>query len=182
MKVQLIPNKRYLKGLTAGLTLLLLAGACREKGNPARKTENYEVVGEGSAGGVTSTITGPGEQFPALTPSMTGTMADTTTDFTLRESVTSSGGIPSSEIPAAEISSQEDSEPIAEASPTPRNEIYFSKRPTPTPQPVSTPSGDPIEGDQMQEEEPTEQPPPPAETPQPDTNEPAEGDRPPSRL
>lgn len=180
MNVQPLLNKRHVTGFTAALILLVLTEACGESSRE-RKTENYEVVGEGSTGTVTSAIAGPGEQLPVSTPSMTGTMADTTTDFSLLESGASPGTVSSSGVPTTEPT-QQDSDPAAQTSPTPRADIYFSKRPTPSPQPVPTLSGDPNEGDQMQEEEPTEQPPPPDEIARPDTNQPAEGDPPPSTL
>lgn len=53
--------------------------ACRGQNQAKRSTPNYEVVSEGSASGVTSTINGPGEK-PAP---VTDTNADTTTNFTL---------------------------------------------------------------------------------------------------
>lgn len=53
--------------------------ACRGQDQAKRATPNYEVVSEGSADGVTSTINGPGEK-PAP---VTDTNTDTTTNFTL---------------------------------------------------------------------------------------------------
>ena len=53
--------------------------ACRGQDQAKRSTPNYEVVSEGSASGVTSTINGPGEK-PAP---VTDTNTDTTTNFTL---------------------------------------------------------------------------------------------------
>ncbi len=53
--------------------------ACRGQDQAKRSTPNYQVVAEGSANGVTSTINGPGEK-PAP---ITDTNANTTTNFTL---------------------------------------------------------------------------------------------------
>jgi hypothetical protein len=63
------------------MVLVLFATACGGR-NGARGTaaqQQYETVQEGSAAGVTSTIHGPGETLPPIT----GTNADTTTDFAL---------------------------------------------------------------------------------------------------
>jgi len=56
------------------IALLLVVAACSRD---ERRSRQYEVVEEGSASGVTSTIAGPGEQLPPLTD----TNADTTTAF-----------------------------------------------------------------------------------------------------
>lgn len=65
------------------MAVLLLAGGCgRAGGNLQRDQKQYEVVQEGQAGGVSSTIAAPGETSPPLMP-MTGTNYDTTTAFTL---------------------------------------------------------------------------------------------------
>jgi hypothetical protein len=53
--------------------------ACRGQNQAKRSTPNYDVVAEGSASGVTSTINGPGEKPAAVTD----TNVDTTTNFTL---------------------------------------------------------------------------------------------------
>ena len=60
------------------LSAALVSGCGRSQ--PAqRKDQNYQVVQEGQASGVTSTINGPGE----TTPPMTNTGVDTTTNLTL---------------------------------------------------------------------------------------------------
>ena len=61
------------------LIVVLALAACRGQDQTKRSTPNYDVVSEGSASGVTSTINGPGEK-PAP---VTETNADTTTNFTL---------------------------------------------------------------------------------------------------
>ena len=59
--------------LFLSMSALLLAAACGGNDGVARADQqNYEIVQEGSANGVTSTIQGPGETLPPLT----GTNAD----------------------------------------------------------------------------------------------------------
>ncbi len=60
--------------------LLILAAASCGRTTMKRDQQRYEVVQEGSASGVTSTIDAPGETTQPLT---TGTNIDTTTAFTL---------------------------------------------------------------------------------------------------
>jgi len=60
------------------LLAAVLAVSCRGRNTVQRGQQNYEVVQEGQATGVTSTINGPGETPPPLT----NTSADTTTAFT----------------------------------------------------------------------------------------------------
>ena len=68
--------------------LLVSALACRGGENDLRRDEQrYEVVQEGAGGAVTSTLGGV-DAVPPLTPSMTGTNADTTTAFTLPATAT----------------------------------------------------------------------------------------------
>ncbi|MDP9361240.1 MAG: hypothetical protein M3P29_07305 [Acidobacteriota bacterium] len=63
---------------TLAVVVVLVAG-CSRSGKMQRGQEQYQVVQEGSASGVTSTINGPGETpVPA-----TDTNVDTTTNFTL---------------------------------------------------------------------------------------------------
>lgn len=61
---------------------VIVATGCRGNSGDAlhRGQQQYEVVQEGAASGVSSTINGPGE---LTAPAMTGTNADTTTDFNL---------------------------------------------------------------------------------------------------
>src|SRR5688572_21280403 len=63
------------------LIFVVFGAACGGDDEARRKGANgeYEVVQEGSASGVTSSIQGPGESLPPIT----GTNADTTTAFTL---------------------------------------------------------------------------------------------------
>lgn len=59
--------------------LLAAAIACGHDGVEKRDQQNYDVVEEGAANGITSTISGPGEVLPPIT----NTNADTTTAFTI---------------------------------------------------------------------------------------------------
>jgi hypothetical protein len=61
------------------LLFAALASACGRSQSAQRKDQNYQVVQEGQASGVTSTINAPGE----TTPPMTNTGVDTTTNLTL---------------------------------------------------------------------------------------------------
>jgi hypothetical protein len=75
------------------LVVVSLTGACRNDKNLKRGQQNYDVVQEGSATGVTSTISGPGETPPPATGTpLTGTNADTTTNFTLPSTQTDTTG------------------------------------------------------------------------------------------
>src|SRR2546421_180620 len=56
-----------------------LAAGCHGSGTVKRADQNYQVVQEGQASGVTSTINAPGETVPPVTD----TGVDTTTNFTL---------------------------------------------------------------------------------------------------
>jgi hypothetical protein len=73
---------RWILAMTNRSLALIVAFAlvaCRGQDQAKRTKPNYDVVSEGSADGVTSTINGPGEK-PAP---ITDTNADTTTNFTL---------------------------------------------------------------------------------------------------
>src|SRR5437764_6676733 len=61
------------------LLFAALVSGCGRSQPAQRKDQNYQVVQEGQASGVTSTINGPGE----ATPPMTNTGVDTTTNLTL---------------------------------------------------------------------------------------------------
>lgn len=77
----------------APLLCLLLAIACGGDSVTKRDQKDYDVVEEGAANGVTSTISGPGEVLPPAT----NTNADTTTAFTLDPTAT--GGVPATPAP-----------------------------------------------------------------------------------
>ena len=71
------------------LAVLLAACGDRNSGVQKNQQQSYDVVPEGTSTGVTSTINGPGDPAPPLTSStITGTNVDTTTNFTLPNTVT----------------------------------------------------------------------------------------------
>jgi hypothetical protein len=72
-----ISQMRRKIGTFAAMALLVFG--CSRSGKVTRSEQQYQVVQEGSASGVTSTINGPGE----TPPPMTNTNADTTTNLTL---------------------------------------------------------------------------------------------------
>jgi hypothetical protein len=65
--------------------LIFAAASCGRSGKMQRDQQQYDVVQEGSATGVTSTINAPGENPPPpmTSSTITGTNVDTTTAFTL---------------------------------------------------------------------------------------------------
>ncbi|MEK6373769.1 MAG: hypothetical protein AABO58_13865 [Acidobacteriota bacterium] len=67
-----------------------LAAGCHRTQTARRGSENYQVVEEGQASGVTSTINAPGETPPPLTD----TAFDTTTNFTLPDNPAPLGTLP----------------------------------------------------------------------------------------
>src|SRR6476469_4706395 len=75
--------KRAPASVALVLASLSLSSACHSRASGMqRNQENYDVVQEGSANGVSSTIAAPGE--PALyNTALTGTSADTTTNLTI---------------------------------------------------------------------------------------------------
>jgi len=74
--------------------LVVWMAACRGNDKAVRKDQQYDVVQEGQASGVTSTINAPGETPPFTTPPITGTGADTTTAFNSTPGVMSTAGAP----------------------------------------------------------------------------------------
>lgn len=70
------------------MVVLVFGAACGRESAKRADQKNYEVVQEGSASGVTSTIPGPGE-----TLGVTGTNADMTTAFSIDSMV--AGSMPS---------------------------------------------------------------------------------------
>jgi len=77
--------------LKLALAVLVLSAAChRGSTTMQREQKNYQVVPEGQASGVSSTINAPGE----VPPPMTNTSADTTSNFTLAPNVDTTGTAP----------------------------------------------------------------------------------------
>ena len=72
------------------LAVVAMVVACGRNGSVKRsQQQHYDIVQEGSANGVTSTIDAPGETAAPLTSStITDTNVDTTTNFTLPNTAT----------------------------------------------------------------------------------------------
>jgi len=112
------------------LALVAMAVACGRNSSVQRsQQQQYEVVQEGSADGVTSTINAPGETVAPLTSStITDTNVDTTTNFTLPNTATTTST----------------EQPGTVASTLPQNSSgsmpsgYYPPRPRPRPKPVET--------------------------------------------
>jgi hypothetical protein len=74
---------------------VLAAFACHGSDNKAvRKDQQYDVVQEGEASGASSTVNAPGEAAPVAGAPLTGTGADTTTNFNSTPGVVSTAGAP----------------------------------------------------------------------------------------
>ena len=166
-----------------------LAACGGRNGAKAANQQSYETVQEGSAAGVTSTISGPGETLPPIT----GTNADTTTAFAMTPTVapnaTSASALPPmtadnptypppmmSSIPAAVPVAARPATPARiqrqpapeHAAPAPDN--AQPAEPEPTPEPTMTaepapaqeqPAPQPTEDDAPENSEQTESAPPP---------------------
>jgi hypothetical protein len=123
------------------LAIAALLAACRggSSGSLQRKgQQSYDVVQEGQASGVTSTINAPGEPLPPPV-AMTGTNADTTSNFALPQvatSTTSTGqpGTIAGTLPQDTSGSMISGYPTAGAPPMPR------PRATPRPQQPAVPA------------------------------------------
>jgi hypothetical protein len=77
------------------MAAVLAALACHGSDNKAvRKDQQYDVVQEGDASGASSTINAPGEAPPVAGAPLTGTGADTTTNFNSTPGMMSSAGAP----------------------------------------------------------------------------------------
>lgn len=167
--------------------VLAFAVACGRGGSElSREEQQYEVVQEGAASGVTSTIVAGGETPPTMAP--TGTGADTTTTFTLSSSPTAPSGqvpgnlagtLPQTTGGYAYPSGTPDRPRRAPVTPAPQP---APPTPQPEPQPVPStptptetqPADEPSE-ETAAEEEPEEEPepqeqPPPAPPPGDDTS------------
>ena len=161
------------------LLILLLPAACRNRDSISRQAEEYEVVDEGAvSGGVTSTIAVPGEQPPPVPAAteMTGTMVDTTTNFSLLNtnpptSASATATVPPLAAPRANPTAASGPTPFPtpSASPTPQNDIYFSRRPSPSPSAEVPVEGGPQDPDTGMQEEQIEPPPPADPAPTTDT-------------
>ena len=146
--------------------LAVLLAACRGGNSGVQKSQqqNYDVVQEGSASGVTSTINSPGDTAPPLTSStITGTNVDTTTNFTLPNTVTTATTTDQAGSIASTLPQNSGSMPSG----------YYPPRPRPRPRPpaettttASTPTtSTSVEGPPTTDTASTHAPQPPAAPP-----------------
>lgn len=181
------------------LAAVLMVAACGDsEGEAARRDQqNYEVVQEGAAAGVASTITPVGEA-PPLAP-VTGTNADTTTAFTIPGQIppttSTQPGTLAGTLPPPAYGSYPGNPPrprtttTAPQPPAPSPQPTYDPPPTPTPVPSSpepepepvpteTSSTQPADEPEEDQPEPSEPaPPPPSDTqPPPGDSQPAPGD------
>jgi len=132
----------------------VLVFGCSRSGKMQRGQQQYDVVKEGSASGVTSTINGPGETaVPA-----TDTSADTTTNFTLPTNPNPLGndtaGLP---ITSTSTVAPHPLRPRVYTPPSRPQDTTMSDTETTTTTPTTTTSPDAKKKDQ-------DQPPPPTDT------------------
>jgi hypothetical protein len=172
------------------IMVVVFAAGCGRDGVARADQKNYEVVQEGSASGVTSTLQGPGEVLPPIT----GTNADTTTAFTIDPNAvggapgappaTVAGTMPTYTPPSSGSQPQmqprprpmTSSQPSTGREPEPRTDPRTppENEPAPAPPPMTdTASAQP----QPQQNEP--QPPPPAEPQEQEPEEEPEEEVPP---
>lgn len=142
------------------LLFIALAAGCHKSQTARRGAENYQVVEEGQASGVTSTINGPGETPPPLTD----TAIDTTTNFTLPDNPAPMGTLPPGTV-AGTLPTYSPYPPAAAPRPRPVAPPPMSSNTTaPEPKPQQPPPTDTSVTDEVLP--PTEttatQPPPPA--------------------
>ena len=138
------------------LALVAMAIACGRNSSVQRsQQQQYDVVQEGSADGVTSTINAPGETAAPLTSStLTDTNVDTTTNFTLPNTATTTST----------------EQPGTVASTLPQNSSgsmpsgYYPPRPRPRPRPVAPPATTTEEQPTTDTTADTTAPPPPTDT------------------
>lgn len=169
------------------LIAVVLAAAChRGSSTMQREQKSYEVVSEGQAAGVSSTINAPGE----TTPPLTNTNADTTSNFTLAPNVDPTGTMPPGTIagtlpatgPVSAVPMPQMPRPAApppRTLPPPPRASDPAQQPQPQPQPVPPPQTDtstttappPPQTDttETEEQEPQEDPPPQPPPTQTDT-------------
>ena len=115
------------------LALVATAFGCGRNGSVQRsqQQQQYDVVQEGSADGVTSTINAPGETAAPLTSStITDTNVDTTTNFTLPNTATTT----STDQPGTIASTLPQNSSVAMPS------GYYPPRPRRRPKPVAPPA------------------------------------------
>jgi hypothetical protein len=143
------------------LIAIVLAAACHRGGSTMqREQKQYQVVPEGQANGVSSTINAPGETAPP----MTNTSADTTSNFTLAPNIDPTGTMP----PGTIAGTLPATGPMTSASPQPMPQMPRPAAPpprvAPQPAPRSQPQQQPQQPPQQQQPRPQPAPPPPPQT------------------
>lgn len=141
----------------------LLAG-CGRSAAARRNAQEYEVVQEGSAAGVTATIHGPGETVPPITD----TNVDTTTAFTLNPNAaataptaTTQPGTIAGTLPPPMPSAP----PPMTSAPIPAAPRPVTPRPQPVPEPPTQTEPQPVPPPPPTQTEPEPEPvPPPTQT------------------
>ncbi|HVR44131.1 MAG TPA: hypothetical protein VMS56_11890 [Thermoanaerobaculia bacterium] len=181
--------------LLFSIVLLVAAGACSRRSDLSRRVDQYDVIEEGSAGGVTTSLAAPGEQIASVPP-VTATDVDTTAAFTgidplTEETTTAAPGSlagtlpdrsprppapaarpaipPATPVPPPSTREEPRTAPESEPAPEPADPEP-PVEPAPTPPPTET--RDPAE--------PTDPPPPTSTDPEPEPPSPAdssEGER-----
>lgn len=161
------------------LVIALGLTSCRQ--NKLRRDQRqYEVVEEGSASGVTSTISALGETPPPPLPALSGTNADTTTSFTITGTTATSPEQPGTiagTMPQGDVSvgyPGDTRAPSGQPRPRPRPPVQ-EQQPPPQPEPTTTyaeeqPPPEPTQTDTSATTAPTtttESYPPPETTTQP---------------
>ena len=165
------------------LILLIFAAVSCGRSKMQRDQKQYDVVPEGSADGVTSTINAPGETNPPMTSStITGTNVDTTTAFTLPGTATETttgqpgtiaGTLPSnsSGFPSGYTPRPRPRPVVQQITPTTTGsppETQTAPTATDTVAPTTTSTTDTTatssQGDQKQKDKEKDTPPPPTDT------------------
>jgi hypothetical protein len=149
--------------LIAGVVVAAVLSGCGGKGGVQQKQHEYEVVQEGAATGVTSTIQGPGETLPPIT----GTNADTTTAFTINPNTATPGAIAGTTAPPPMTAYPPPTPmppPMTSATPQPPRPAPVARQPAPPP-PVPTMTAEPEEPAPADEPAPAPAPPAPKTTP-----------------
>jgi len=135
------------------LALVATAVACGRNSSVQRsQQQQYDVVQEGSANGVTSTINAPGETAaPTTSSTITDTNVDTTTNFTLPNTATTTSTEQPGTVASTLLQNESGTMPSG----------YYPPRTRPRPKPIAPPATT------TTEEQPTTDttaPPPPTDT------------------
>jgi hypothetical protein len=139
------------------LIAIVLAAACHRGGSTMqREQKQYQVVPEGQANGVSSTINAPGETAPPLT----NTSADTTSNFTLAPNIDPTGTM----APGTIAGTLPATGPMTSASPQPMPQMPRPAAPPPRVAPQPAPQPQPQQPPQQQQPRPQPAPPPPPRT------------------